>query len=188
VAVSYDEIRDRFDTLRRFLLDDLDLVVTQPVGGNYAAVLLITAACDAVGRLRYGTRAGGEPFFAEYLLPARWRPVGAQLFDALRNGLAHAYDTKIVVQIGDRPIEVVVSRREDVHLSFDAADCRLFVNVEALTTQLKAARVKYDGQLKQSAEFRDRFTKWINRDTTVNVVKEVDRRVWKELLGIKGSR
>lgn len=184
MTVLYEDVAGSFSNLRSFLLNDLDLVVTQPIGGNYAAVLLVTSACEAVGRLRYGKRSGGELFFSEYMLPTNWQPVGVYLFNALRNGLAHSYDTKTLVQIGDRAIDVVISRRDKPHLAFEAADSRLFVNAADLTAQLKAALDRYDEELKQSGPLRDRFIKWIKREATVDVVKAVDRRAWRQLLGI----
>jgi tetratricopeptide (TPR) repeat protein len=54
-------------------------------------VLVVTSACEALGRLRFGTESGGSRFFGEYLLPVDWRPAANHLYDAVRNGLAHAY-------------------------------------------------------------------------------------------------
>lgn len=91
MAISYQAIEKDFRNLRDFILNDLELILSHQTGGNYSAILLITAACEAVGRLRYGARNGGGHFFREYLLPPEWSTVGNFLYDGLRNGLSHMH-------------------------------------------------------------------------------------------------
>lgn len=102
---SFDLIEKEFYKLRDFVLNDLALLVILPKGGNYAAALLVATACEALGLLRYESGKGDE-FFKNYLVPERWRPVASTIFDALRNGLAHSFETKVIVQIDGRGQEV----------------------------------------------------------------------------------
>jgi hypothetical protein len=68
-------------------------------GGNFAGVGLMLAACDALGDLRYGTRSSGDRIL-ERCLPDAWKPAASVLYDALRNGLLHGYEPKIVMRDG----------------------------------------------------------------------------------------
>src|SRR5207253_713989 len=97
MAIDFENIRKDFEELQGFVLTDLEIITRAPTGGNYAAALLITTACEALGTLLYGTDSGGTDFFANYLLPPRWRPVAKSIYDALRNGLAHSFSTKAIV-------------------------------------------------------------------------------------------
>jgi hypothetical protein len=124
--------------LRAFVLHDLEVIGRQQEGLNYAAVLVVASACDALGTLRYGKRHAGGRFFAEYMLPAEWQGVGLDLWNGLRNGLAHSYETKTIIQAG-APIELAVSWRDHEHLTFDPKAQRLFLNVQVLISSLRTA-------------------------------------------------
>jgi hypothetical protein len=88
VAVEFNEIKDDFLELEGFVLTDLGIITNAPKGGNYAAALLITAACEALGTLRYGRKDAGVDFFENYLVPEQWREVSKSIYHALRDGLA----------------------------------------------------------------------------------------------------
>ena len=83
MAVKFDDIRADFLELKGFVLSDLEIITSAPGGGNYAAALLITTACEALGTVRYGKKDEGVDFFRDYLLPEKWRPVGKSIYDAL---------------------------------------------------------------------------------------------------------
>jgi len=53
VSNCFDGIKEEFYELRNFILGDLRILLDSPVGGNYAAALLITNACEVIGPLRY---------------------------------------------------------------------------------------------------------------------------------------
>lgn len=182
MAIPFKTIDESFRNLRAFILHDLELIVSRPKGGNYAAVLLITSACEALGRLRYGTEDGGGSFFRYYLLPEGWQSVAAHLYDALRNGLAHAYATKMVVQVGDRPVEIVISWREKEHLSFASDQSQLFINVQVLATSLHKAFGRYEKDLRSDTQLRELYHKWITRRAQVHVTQQYARETWQRLL------
>jgi len=62
VAVKFDDIKGDFLELKGFVLSDLEIITSAPRGGNYAATLLITTACEALGTVRYGKKDGGVDF------------------------------------------------------------------------------------------------------------------------------
>ena len=77
---EWSEIEPRFIRLRDFVLNDLDRYVTQPEGGNFAAVALVMASCDALGSLLHG-RDSGDRILAR-CLPADWSPAAPILWNA----------------------------------------------------------------------------------------------------------
>src|SRR3954453_10317838 len=117
MAVTFEQTEPELRRLREFVLNDLDRIVDQPVGGNYAAVAVALCAYDAIANLEGGANARGERPFADSL-PQAWRPVAPTLYNALRNGLVHTYETKTVLASG-RQIELVLSWRERPHLTFE---------------------------------------------------------------------
>jgi hypothetical protein len=156
MAVTFDQVRRHLDELRAHLLDDLERITRQRGGGNYAAVAVVGCACEALGRLRYGKKDGGGDFFTCYLLPKRWRRVGPDLYEALRHGIAHGYDTK-TIELPEGRLEIGVSWHEMPHLTFNEGRSMLFINVPELAADLGRALDRYEAELFDCAELRDRF-------------------------------
>jgi hypothetical protein len=71
MAVAFETMVGSFRRLRDFILHDLSLIVGAPTGGNYAAVLVVTAACEALGRLRFATESGGQSIFWHIPAPCK---------------------------------------------------------------------------------------------------------------------
>lgn len=112
--VSYEQIRASFEKVRHYFSYDLKLLTSVDTGGNYITGLLICCACEILSRLEYG-KEDGIRFFAEEMLPVKWRPVAPNLFDAMRNGIAHFYETKSIHLTG-RVVEIYLSWRKEPHL------------------------------------------------------------------------
>jgi len=93
-VTEWEAIEERFTRLRDFVLTDLEGFASNETGGNFGLLALVVAACDALGTLRYGSRAAGDKIF-ERCLPSDWKAVADILFDAIRNGLIHGYDAKL---------------------------------------------------------------------------------------------
>ena len=94
MAVPYETIRAEVERLCNYVTHDLDRLIGQDVGGNYLAAALTTCACDAISYLKYGQRNRGDLFFTE-ILPDLWKPIAKTLYDAIRNGIVHTYETKL---------------------------------------------------------------------------------------------
>lgn len=123
-----------FNLLRQYLEHDLDQLLKEPEGGNYAATLLIVIGCEALSRLR------GKPtdsIFIERLMKPYGLSdgMGRDVANALRHGLAHTYDSKYI-QAGNLKIELVVSWGQKQHLGIDEAKPGLFLNVRTMRDDL----------------------------------------------------
>jgi len=175
VAPPFDQIEPRLHRLRAFVLNDLEGVVGREVGGNYAATALVVSAYDALGDL---SKKEGWVLFGERL-PAPWRPVAKSLYEALRNGLVHHYDPKVIVVDGRR-IELCISWRERPHLSLQGA--RVYLNVQQMAVDLRGTFEDYEAVLRHDAALRDRF--WRRAGTgEVHVYSPQEAQAWRELLG-----
>ncbi|MBB3189315.1 hypothetical protein [Halomonas cerina] len=182
MAVEFGKIKDDFIELEAFVLNDLEIITNSTKGGNYAAALLITAACEALGTLRYGRKDGGQEFFENYLLPEPWRAVSKSIYDALRNGLAHSFSTKAVVNASEKPIELGVSWSKEKHLSYDSGCSVLFLNIQQLANDLRSAFDRYQSELQQRPELRDTFYRWREKQRIYQVQNKNEKGKWNALL------
>ncbi len=132
MAVQYETIRTEVDRLRNYVTTDLDLIVNQNIGGNYLAASLITCACDAMSQLKHGQPNRGDLIFAE-LLPDQWKPVARSLYDAIRDGIVHLYETKTIV-LGSTHLNLVISWKAKPHLHVSSTGNDLYINIRQLVS------------------------------------------------------
>jgi len=176
LVATFDQIELHFMEVRGFFLNDLDRIVAQPVGGNYAATVLIFSAYEALGNLR--DSKGHVPFREQ--LPPRWRPVSESLYGALRNGLVHGYEPK-VIDLGAQRVKLALSWRERPHLSF--SDEWLCLNVQEMARELRQAFVDYELRLREDSALRDGFRQRRARHRVHKVLGGDELAAWRALLG-----
>lgn len=182
MAVSFENIKDEFRVLRDFVLNDLELIISAPRGGNYAATLLVVTACEAVGTLRYGRKDAGWEFFRDYLVAEKWRPVSKSIYSALRNGLSHSFVTKAILKVTDRPIELGISWSKENHFEYDPGLATLFINVREISNNLIEAFDRYEEELSHQGQLRDRFITWRKKQKVVEVNGQDEIDEWKKLV------
>jgi hypothetical protein len=181
VATTYEAIRSRFEQVRDYVVSDLDRVIEQTDGGNYIAAALITCACDALSNLKHGRENHGYLFFKE-LLPNEWRPVAKSLYEAIRHGLVHTYDTRLIC-IGPRELEVIISWGQKPHLRLSENGKQVYINIRQLSQDFKAALKRFESDLQEQATLRDTFARSIHRWRKQLIAKsEVEK--WEQLLRI----
>jgi hypothetical protein len=164
---EWDTIEQTFTRLRDFVFTDLDRLVTQERGGQFAVVALVMAACDALGRLHYGRDTGDRVF--ERCLPDHWKPAAPTLYDALRHGLIHGYEPRWVV-VGGKPVGFEIAWRGHRHLTF-ADDNRevLCIVAPVLVTALRGVFDSVEGELRSDPLARDRFRERDRRDREIHL-------------------
>src|ERR1019366_8857841 len=100
-GLSFADIEKEFDESLGYIKNDIFALCRQNEKVNYTVALLVACGCEvlAVGR---GDRKRPHDVFAE-LLPANdWKALAKPLYEALRNGLAHKFDTKHLHVDGQR--------------------------------------------------------------------------------------
>lgn len=179
--INYNDIKNDFEELRDCFKNDLRILIQSSIGGNYATALVATTACEVLGPLRFENN-GEREFFRKYLLPETWREVARSLYDALRNGLAHSYATKIILNINGKDIELGVSWSEKPHLRFDQKDSVLYINVRELAQCVDNALDAYEAELKADPRLCTLFRKNRQKKRTINVHAYDERQAWTSLL------
>jgi len=115
MVVSFTDIEDKFDRVFGFIQRDLERTLTLDPGGDFAVPGLATCACETLARYRCGSSEGAEVFLR--LLPdGPFRVIGKSVYDILRNGLVHRYDTADI-RIEGKTIRLAISWRAEPHLS-----------------------------------------------------------------------
>lgn len=180
--MSFDLIEDDFYELRDFILNDLKILLKSPKGGNYAAALLVTTACDVLGKLKYKS-GGGEQFFKEYFVPNDWQSMASSLYDALRNGLAHSFAPKAIVLIDNLEIELCISWKDKPHFKYDPVKNSIYFNIQNLAKALMTAFEKYEKDLINNKELCLFYNKKRNKKRVINI-NHKEKEVWKNFIKI----
>lgn len=177
MSVSFAQIETEFERLRDFLLNDVERILGLEPGVNYAAAAVIACGFEALANVRDGKSHAGEGPFAE-TLPREWRPVAGSLFNVLRNGIVHGYETQRLVAKG-QTVEVAIAWRQGEHLMWDAG--RLVLNVRAMADGLRDRFADYENLLHDDAAARDRFLRRGKRDRERHV-RGYEAEAWAHLL------
>ncbi len=182
MAVSFADIEPNFDRVFGFIRRDIERILTLDPGGNFAVAGLAACACETLARYRYGSGEGADVF--SRLLPAGpFQVVAKSMYDILRNGLVHRYDTADICVEGTI-IQLAVSWRAEPHLSVKVIDGvpNLVLNMMALCADLFGAFAQYRKELGQSAEGRDRFLTRYRETGTVEIKVPAQVEAWKAIV------
>ena len=185
--ISYEDIRGSFERVRDYFSFDLRLLSNEDHGGNYVTALLICCVSETLSRLKYGKK-NGVRFFAEEMLPDKWWPVAPNLFDAMRNGIAHFYETKRI-RVRDKVIDIYISWREKPHLEFSDDKARLYLNIQSMAGQTLKLLERYEVSLKADSKLRSQWYEAM-RAIKVQCSKKVEGdelKAWENLMGVKCS-
>ena len=124
--------------------------INKSQAGHYPAAILIVVGSEALSRLQ---GKGADRVFAE-MMSGRGveEPLARKLFGALRNGLAHIWDTNFL-DAGSEQVELIVSWREKKHLSLRTLpSLGLHLNVADMWSDLQRALTGYDAVLEHDPE------------------------------------
>ena len=182
MTLPFAEIERKFAGVFGFIRRDLERILSLDPGGNYAAAALITCACETLARYRDGTGEGTSAFST--LLPdGPFRVVAKTLYNLLRNGLVHSYDTADI-RIENTTLRLAISWRVHRHLSIIEIEGvpNLVLNAQVLAGDLFKALDEYRRELEASGEARDHFFAAHRslQPYDVRVPAEVD--AWKAIL------
>ena len=154
--VQYETIQKKFEEIKSFITHDLGVLVNSPSGVNYTAALLIACACETLAWFKYGKQNIGDQFLRDMMLPEQWKPVSKSLYDALRDGLAHAFET-MNVKVGSKQFDIGVSWGNHKHLTFNENHSILYLNMKTMADHLLIAIANYEQELKNNPTVREKF-------------------------------
>jgi hypothetical protein len=134
-----DTVRETFDELRQHLKWDITRMLEHKDAGNYSIAVTVAIGSEALSRLQ-GFRV--EKMFTDLMTKHGLTPeMAGDVFGALRNGVAHRYDTGFI-QSGPLRIELIVSRGALKHASVRRKPSALVLNVETMWEDLKQVMEK----------------------------------------------
>jgi hypothetical protein len=177
VALPFESIEKDFRQLRDFVLNDLGRITASEEGGNYAAATIIACAYEAIADLRDG-HPQGQLAFRE-TLPAAWQVVSPSLYNALRNGLVHGYETQ-TIRVAGQDLELFVAWRSGRHLSIDGT--YVVLAVPNLVEGLRSAFAGFEARLRSEQALRERFRERYERGRVHEVRASDEQQGWLALL------
>src|SRR5436190_17121147 len=98
--VSFADIKSEFDETLGYIRQDIRWLLDHDSGLNYTIALLVGCACEMLADCRVGTKTKGQVVFSELLASGELRVLANRLYGALRDGLAHGFDTKHILVDG----------------------------------------------------------------------------------------
>jgi hypothetical protein len=98
--VSRDYVKREFDETLGYIRGDIQWLIDKQTGLNYTIALLVVCGCEMLAACLGDTNRHGETVFAGFL-PDEWQPLAGVLYSALRDGLAHGFDTRHLLVDGE---------------------------------------------------------------------------------------
>ncbi len=124
-----ETVYDTFHHLRQHLKWDVNHLLSQETAGNYAVALLLAIGSEALSWLRSERE---DHVFVGLMTKHGLTPeMAADVFKALRHGVAHVYDTRYI-QSGAQKIELIVSWGKRKHLAVRREPPGLYLNVRTM--------------------------------------------------------
>jgi hypothetical protein len=160
-----DSVRKTFEQLRQYVKWDLRALLEADHGGNYAVGLIVAVGAEALAKLldrpKLSVLAG---LFTKHGVPPE---IAEDIAEALRNGVAHLYDT-LYINVGGQSVELIVSWREREHLSVRRHPPGIYLNARTMAEDLRALFDELRDQLPPGGELPRRWT--------ADIVHQVDGR------------
>jgi len=161
---------------------------------HYVAAVIMAIGCEAVGRLLTaldgGSRAPHEIFVKDLVRPYKRLDdeMGQDLFDAIRNGIAHRFDTKPIELKDGRQIRVIVNWGEGrPHLGVRHDPLEIYVNLFQMQRDFEAMLDRYRDEVRRtSSPGRQLAEAWYREWRAVTYAKDSDLG-WQRFLRKEGT-
>ena len=183
----HDEIhimREFRETLG-YLRGDLRYLLDRQAGLNYTIALLIGCGCEMLAAAEGDTKNRlGETVFAELLPAGDVQALATRLYSALRDGLAHGFDTKhIEVEGVEHQIHLTSVGQQDIRLQSTDRGVGLYIGVQRLAEALCAKITDFETKLRTDEGVRQRFMQARQPTTRLNTGEKA---AWNRLLVAAG--
>jgi len=158
VSLSWADIKKDFDESLGYVRQDVEWLQKHDCGLNYTVALLIGCGCEMLAAASGDAKRRGERVLESMLPPGDWRLLGDRLYTALRDGLAHGFDTKHL-DVDNQMIQIYISWRSTEVIEIQRVDGGLGVRlgVQPLAAALCAEIDKLEYVLQQDEPARKRF-------------------------------
>lgn len=185
---TYNEIKEEFDNSLGYIRNDITAIRQGAATINYTVMLLIGCGCEMLAATLGDRKRRGERVFAELLPPGDWRLLADSIYTALRDGLAHGFDTKHL-DVGGTLIQIQVSwsNANACEIIQTPKGPWLRIGVSPIATALIAKINEYEKLLQAPAneEARVLFKKSCDQQRT-KPLNQHERAAWTRLMTAAG--
>ena len=155
---SFADVKSEFDETLGYIRQDIKWLLEHDSGLNYTIALLVGCGCEMLADCRRGPKGRGDVVFAELLPPGELQVLASRLYSALRNGLAHGFDTKHIFVDG-KEHQIYLASRGPQHIRVlnNSRGTGLHIGIRSLADALCAKIDDLEKLLRDDEGTRKRF-------------------------------
>jgi hypothetical protein len=156
MSVTYAEIEEEFEYSLGYIHNDIQALCQGKQTLNYTVALLVGVACEALEDA--GAHANKITVLEDLLPDSDWKRLAMPLFDALRHGLAHNFDTKHI-QVNGNVVQIYLSwnMKETIRITQVNGKDALYLSTCGLRDGVCQKIRDFRTKLQNDAEARQRF-------------------------------
>ena len=155
---TFVEIQNEFGNSLGYVRQDIRWLVEQNSRLQYTVALLVSCGCEMLASCRGDKFRKGESVFGELLPAGDWQALAKKIYSALRNGLAHGFDTRhILVDGQEHQMYFEWECPDTIATRKSALGLRVVIGTRALAQALCAKIDEYEILLKTNEVARKRF-------------------------------
>jgi hypothetical protein len=181
---TFGEIASEFEETLGYIRGDLDWLIKNKPNLHYTVALLVGCGCEMLASYRNPRRRNGEIVFAELLPTGEWQALAVRLYGALRDGLAHGFDTKHI-SVNSKEHQICINSSEPELFTFRNSDrgIILSINIKSIATAVCNKITEFENVLKQEAGARERFMK---ASQPPAILSQAETTAWRNLVKAAG--
>ena len=174
-------VKLEFDETLGYIRQDLRWLLEKRSSLNYTIALLIGCGCEMLAACDGDNKRLGERVFAELLPPRReLQALADRLYSALRDGLAHGFDTKhLLVDGTEHQIYLSSLGAQEFTIVRNERGIGLRIGIGVLAEGLCAKITEFEGRLEHDEDARQRFMDARQRTADLNATEAA---AWRALV------
>ena len=174
-------VKLEFDETLGYIRQDLRWLLEKRSSLNHTIALLIGCGCEMLAACDGDNKRLGERVFAELLPPRReLQALADRLYSALRDGLAHGFDTKhLLVDGTEHQIYLSSLGAQEFTIVRNERGIGLRIGIGVLAEGLCAKITEFEGRLEHDEDARQRFMDARLRPADLNATEAA---AWRALV------
>jgi len=184
-SLSLQDIKQEFDETLGYIRGDITWLITHSCL-NYTIALLIGCGCEMLAACEGDTRKRhGEKVFAELLPAGELQVLADRIYAALRDGLAHGFDTKHLLEDDEEhQIYLSVQGPRDIKIiKPPERGVGLHIGTRPLAEALCAKITEFENLLQHDEAAQQRFLKARQPTAALNTSEAA---AWRTLVAAAG--
>jgi hypothetical protein len=174
-------VKQEFDETLGYIRQDLRWLLERQSSLNYTIALLIGCGCEMLAACAGDKKRLGERVFAELLPPTKeLQALAGRLYSALRDGLAHGFDTKhLRVDGTEHQIYLASLGKQEFTIVKNQRGIGLQIGIGALAEGLCAKITEFEDRLMHDEGARQCFMDARQRTADLNAAEAA---AWQALV------